>query len=176
MQQPTYPSEFCVRRHGVFADPNEAICNRFHTCKDGFQEGFTDCTAGLHFDPKTGICTWPEAAGRTGCAENPQSCLKNGNFCCDGRQVFTAEGLAVPHPSYVNLDDCQKFYVCLNNLVPQESSCPLGQVFNDKTSLCDYPENVPECQDFYANHPLSDVLNNQELQGSIREFIDRRAN
>ncbi|KAK8403985.1 hypothetical protein O3P69_000205 [Scylla paramamosain] len=153
LQQPTYPSEFCVRRHGIFADPNESVCGRFHTCKDGFKESSTDCSPGLHFDSKQGICTWPDSAGRVGCVENPQSCIKNGNFCCDGRPVFTADGLPVPHPSYVNLDDCQKFYVCLNNLIPQESSCPLGQVFNDKTSLCDYPENVPECRGWFRDHP-----------------------
>ncbi|MPC86298.1 hypothetical protein E2C01_081121 [Portunus trituberculatus] len=60
------------------------------------------------------------------------------------------------------------FLVCIVNVPP-----PSSHSYYSTSTLIPL---VSCSQDFYANHPLSDVLNNQELQGSIREFIDRRAN
>lgn len=71
----------------------------------------------------------------------PTECIDD--FCCEGAKDFTDfEGRLVPHPAFANLADCQKFYVCHNGVTPQEASCSLGQVFNDVTMMCDYPENV----------------------------------
>ncbi|XP_050692009.1 protein obstructor-E-like isoform X2 [Eriocheir sinensis] len=154
MQPATHPNEFCQRRHGVFPDPDPTICNRYHNCKDGYKEDTVDCTIGLHFDPVAGICTWPDAAGRVGCVEKVTECVKNGNFCCTGQEVFSADGVLLPHPSFIHEFDCQKFYICLHGKTPRESACALGQVFNDKTQLCDYPENVPECYGWYRDHEV----------------------
>lgn len=72
------------------------------------------------------------------------ACANNGAFCCTGERVINSQGVELPHPTYINPDDCQKFYVCLNGQTPQESSCSLGQVYNEKTMMCDFPEHVPE--------------------------------
>ncbi|WP_411027057.1 chitin binding peritrophin-A domain-containing protein, partial [Salmonella sp. s55033] len=38
LQEPTYPTPECVRRHGVFEDADPTVCNRFHVCKAGYVE------------------------------------------------------------------------------------------------------------------------------------------
>ena len=50
----------------------------------------------------------------------------------------------LPHPS-----DCQAYYVCQDGVTPDKRGCPKGQVFNKKTSSCDKPANVPDCEDTY---------------------------
>ncbi|XP_063593489.1 protein obstructor-E-like isoform X1 [Penaeus indicus] len=153
MQPASNFSVFCPRLHGIFAD--NQFCGKYYTCIDGLHT-VTECPAGLHFDRKTGTCAWAAAAGRTNCGDE-RKCIND--FCCEGAKDFTDfEGRPVPHPAFANLDDCQKFYVCHNGVTPQEASCSLGQVFNDVTMMCDYPENVAACADFYKNNPLFDVV------------------
>ncbi|ROT69664.1 protein obstructor-E isoform X1 [Penaeus vannamei] len=153
MQPASNSSVYCPRLHGIFAD--NQFCGKYYTCIDG-QHTATECSAGLHFDRKTGTCAWPAAAARTNCAEE-KKCIDD--FCCEGAKDFTDfEGRLVPHPAFANLADCQKFYVCHNGVTPQEASCSLGQVFNDVTMMCDYPENVDACADYYKNNPLFDVV------------------
>ncbi|XP_069961273.1 protein obstructor-E isoform X3 [Cherax quadricarinatus] len=153
LQNATYPSKYCPRRNGIFSDPDPAVCTRFYTCIKGLHT-VTDCTSGLHFDEQTGICNWPEQVARSGCEEDKMAaCTNNGAFCCTGERVINAAGVELPHPTYINPDDCQKFYVCLNGQTPQESSCSLGQVYNEQTTMCDFPENVPECKGWYKDHP-----------------------
>ncbi|XP_037792469.1 protein obstructor-E-like isoform X2 [Penaeus monodon] len=148
MQPASNSSVYCPRLHGIFAD--NQFCNKYYTCIDG-QHTVTECPAGLHFDRKTGTCAWEASAGRTNCADE-RKCIND--FCCDGAKDFTDfEGRPVPHPAFANLIDCQKFYVCHNGFTPQEASCSLGQVFNDVTMMCDYPENVPACVGWYRDHP-----------------------
>jgi len=43
-----------------------------------------------------------------------------------------------PHPN------CTLFYFCANGH-PKEIACSVGLYYNPKTTLCDYPANVPEC-------------------------------
>ncbi|RXG54220.1 hypothetical protein Avbf_11173 [Armadillidium vulgare] len=150
LQEPTFPSEICPRRHGFFADPDPTICDIFYTCKNG-RHTKTPCSPGLHFDEKTGTCAWPNIANRTGCGKKKQASV-NG-FFCPVEEVLNDQGMTIPHPSYPNEVDCQKFYVCLNGQTPQEAACNLGQVFNERTMLCDYPENVAECKGWYQNDP-----------------------
>lgn len=152
LQEPQFVSDYCPRKNGVFEDPDPTVCTRYYTCINGVHLS-TDCNPGLHFDVETGLCNYPKIVGRSGCVEKTRTCVKKGAFCCTGEKVFTAQGLSIPHPSYPDLEDCQKFYVCLNGIVPQESSCSLGQVYNEKTTVCDFPENVPECYGWYRDHP-----------------------
>ncbi|XP_042885547.1 protein obstructor-E-like isoform X2 [Penaeus japonicus] len=148
MQPPSNSSVYCPRLHGIFAD--NKFCNKYYTCIDGLHT-VTECPAGLHFDRKTGTCAWEAAAGRTNCADE-KKCIND--FCCEGAQDFVdGEGRSVPHPAFPNLVDCQKFYVCHNGINPQEASCSLGQVFNEETMMCDYPENVFACIGWYRDHP-----------------------
>ncbi|KAK7014053.1 chitin binding, partial [Halocaridina rubra] len=150
LQEPTFTSEQCPRKNGIFADPDPTVCNRFYTCINGHATP-TDCSAGLHFDETTGNCAWPESSGRTNCSSSSKTCV--GDFCCPDEVVVSADGVTLPHPTFPNLVDCQRFWVCLNGNTPQESSCSLGLVYNENTRLCDYPENVPECTGWYRDHP-----------------------
>jgi len=42
------------------------------------------------------------------------------------------------------LPDCGKFVVCDEGLAI-EITCQSGLYYNSATTLCDYPENIPEC-------------------------------
>ncbi len=53
--------------------------------------------------------------------------------------------------------DCQKFYRCVRSTVEGEYRlfnyiCPDRTVFNPQTSLCDWVENVPQCQKKVPKH------------------------
>ena len=45
---------------------------------------------------------------------------------------------------YSDPDDCARFYICLDKILPREQSCDLGLVFNERSKRCDDPKNVPE--------------------------------
>ncbi|XP_042222696.1 protein obstructor-E-like isoform X2 [Homarus americanus] len=174
LQEATYPSKYCPRANGIYADPDPQVCFRFFTCIQGLSTP-TDCITGLHFDETTGLCNWPDSVGRTDCvADKANTCTNNGAFCCTGEQVINNQGVLLPHPTFMDAEDCQKFYVCLNGQTPQESSCSLGQVYNDKTMMCDFPENVPDCVGWYENNPLFDVAYDDADGDGIRDFGDRR--
>lgn len=68
VEDPTFPSDYCPRRNGIFADPDSTVCDKFYTCKEG-RHTTTPCSPGLHFHMETGTCVWPAAANRIGCAE-----------------------------------------------------------------------------------------------------------
>lgn len=57
--------------------------------------------------------------------------------------VIDKFGQTIAHPKYPHPTDCQKFYICLNGLTKQESRCAGEEVFNETTSQCDEPANVP---------------------------------
>lgn len=79
------------------------------------------------------------------CAEKSES-----GFSCPKDQPKTdVRGQVVTHPRYPHPTDCQKFYVCLNGEDPRDLGCQLGEVYNDVTEMCDAPENVPGCEDWY---------------------------
>ncbi|XP_064111826.1 protein obstructor-E-like isoform X1 [Macrobrachium nipponense] len=171
LQPATFTSEFCPRKNGIFADPDPSVCSRFYTCIKGHATA-TDCTSGLHFDESTGNCAWPATANRVNCSETARACV--GDFCCTGSPVVTADGVTLPHPTYANVDDCQKFWVCLNGATPQESSCGLGQVYNERTMMCDYPEYVDECKDWYVGNPLFDAVYEDTNNDGRVDFGNRR--
>lgn len=93
------------------------------------------CPVGLVFNPKTGICTWPDEVGVKGC--NSQDIFE---FECPK----VNESVAVTHPRYADADDCQYFYVCVNGEIPRRNGCKLGQVFDEEKKHCDWSRNVPE--------------------------------
>lgn len=68
--------------------------------------------------------------------------LEDGFSCPEG-EVIGPNGRALPHPTFPHPDDCQKFYICRNGVMPQRGSCPAGTVYNEVSFKCDEPENVP---------------------------------
>ena len=60
-------SQNCPRQNGYFGHEDLHVCDKFFYCVDGHANMYT-CPAGLVFNPKTGICTWADEAGRTGCS------------------------------------------------------------------------------------------------------------
>lgn len=61
------PSQHCPRKNGYFAHEEKNICDKFYYCVDGKFNMIT-CPAGLVYNEKTGICTWPDEAKKKGCS------------------------------------------------------------------------------------------------------------
>ncbi|XP_017480134.1 PREDICTED: uncharacterized protein LOC108369524, partial [Rhagoletis zephyria] len=137
--QTPQPSQHCPRKNGYFGHEEDGVCDKFYYCVDG-QFNMITCPAGLVFNPKTGICTWPDEVGIKGCKS--QDIFE---FKCPK----VNESVAVTHPRYADPDECQFFYVCVNGDVPRRNGCKLGQVFDDDKKHCDWARNVPECADWY---------------------------
>lgn len=173
--EPPKSTKFCPRKNGFYAHPDAAVCNIFYNCIDGDALEMK-CTTGLHFDEYSGTCVWPDTAKREGCS-NLESKFRfasamilksisikffsrfslqleksESGFSCPKDQPKTdARGQVVTHPKYAHPTDCQKFYACLNGEDPRDLGCQLGEVFNEETEMCDAPENVPGCEDWYKD-------------------------
>ncbi|CAG0923057.1 unnamed protein product [Notodromas monacha] len=146
--QPAQPSPNCPRSNGYFAHPDPKECTKFFFCSDGVDNPIT-CPGGLIFDPKKGQCAWPEDAKREGCLAEELfefNCPKQSNQDFNGPQ-------RQQHPRFADPKDCQFFYLCIDGVTPRKNGCPLGRVFNQETGLCDEPENVLDCIDWYKDDP-----------------------
>nr|CAD7613865.1 unnamed protein product [Timema genevievae] len=148
--QPPQGNNNCPRKNGFFSHPDPSNCHVFYNCIGGEYTEIA-CTSGLHFDEYQGICVWPDTAGRTGCGKTEDK-LKDG-FECPKEVQADGRGQVVSHPKYAHPEDCQKFYVCLSGVTPRELGCTIGEVYNDVTQMCDAPENVPGCEDWYKDTP-----------------------
>ncbi|XP_004518792.1 protein obstructor-E [Ceratitis capitata] len=148
LQEPK-PSKFCPRKNGFFAHPDSSVCNIFYNCIDG-DALETKCTVGLHFDEFGGTCVWPDTAKREGCGA-AQKKSPSGFVCPTDRPKNDDKGQVVTHPKFPHPTDCQKFHVCLNGEDPRDLACQLGEVYNEETEMCDAPENVPGCEDWYKD-------------------------
>ncbi|XP_037810341.1 protein obstructor-E [Lucilia sericata] len=148
LQEPK-STKFCPRKNGFFAHPDESVCDIFYNCIDGDALEMK-CTVGLHFDEYSGTCVWPDTAKRENCGVVVKK--SNSGFECPKDQPKTDKrGQVVTHPRYPHPTDCQKFYVCLNGEDPRDLGCQTGEVYNDETEMCDAPENVPGCEDWYKD-------------------------
>ncbi|SPP85617.1 protein obstructor-E [Drosophila guanche] len=134
-------SQHCPRKNGYFGHEKPGICDKFYFCVDGKFNMIT-CPQGLVFNPKTGICTWPDEVGVTGCKSEDIF-----EFTCPK----VNESIAVTHPRYADPDDCQFFYVCVNGDLPRRNGCKLGQVFDEDSKNCDWARKVPDCADWYKD-------------------------
>ncbi|EDW88732.1 protein obstructor-E [Drosophila yakuba] len=146
--QTPQPSLHCPRKNGYFGHEKPGICDKFYFCVDG-QFNMITCPAGLVFNPKTGICGWPDQVGVTGCKSEDVF-----DFECPK----VNESIAVTHPRYADPNDCQFFYVCVNGDLPRRNGCKLGQVFDEEKETCDWARKVPDCADWYK-----DRLTDKEL-------------
>lgn len=93
------------------------------------------CPAGLVFNPKTGICTWPDETSKIGCTSEDVF-----NFSCPP----VNETFGRTHPRYADPDDCQFFYVCINGEIPRRNGCKMGQAFDERVKTCEWARKVPE--------------------------------
>jgi hypothetical protein len=152
LQEPQPVNKYCPRKNGYFAHPDPSVCDVFYNCNDG-EYIEQKCTGGLHFDEYTGTCVWPDTAKREGCA--PEKKQLTDGFQCPTEKVNDASGQVIAHPHFPHPSDCQKFYVCLNGIEPRELGCAAGEVYNEETTRCDNPENVPGCEDWYAEDAKS---------------------
>lgn len=160
LQQPI-PSTNCPRKNGYFGHKDESVCDTFYYCVDG-QFNMITCPSGLVFNPKTGICTWPDEAGKLGCSSKDVF-----EFTCP--KVNETE--AVTHPRYADPDDCQFFYVCINGETPRRNGCKLGQVFDEINKTCDWARKVPDCADWYKDRLTDaelDELENPKPKSTTR--------
>jgi Chitin binding Peritrophin-A domain len=137
----------CPRKNGIFRHPDVTICDIFYICVDGLHTE-EKCMAPLVFDESTGTCTWTRVAGRTGCVDK-KKVLTDG-FTCPKVEKFDKNGQIIVHPQFEHPDDCTKFYVCINGVEPRKIGCENDdEVYNGETKLCDKPENVPGCEDWF---------------------------
>lgn len=144
--EPPKSTQECPRRNGFFAHPDPTVCNIFFNCIEG-DPIEQKCTNGLWFDEYSGNCVWPDTSNREGCVDAAKKTADG--FSCPKVPKASSSGIAVAHPKYPHPTDCQKFYVCLNNLEPRDLGCQIGEVYNEETERCDAPENVPGCEDWY---------------------------
>ncbi|XP_026482999.1 protein obstructor-E [Ctenocephalides felis] len=148
LQEPQ-PTLHCRRANGYFEHENPNVCDKFYFCVDGKFNAIT-CPAGLVYNEKTGICTWPDEAKKSGCLAKDVFA-----FSCPA----VAEAEAGKHPRYADPSDCQFFYVCINGQTPRRSGCKLGQAFDERTNRCEWARTVPRCKDWYK-----DRLTDAELE------------
>lgn len=147
VEPPQGNTTHCPRKNGIFRHPDSTICDIFYICVDGLHTQ-EKCMAPLVFDESTGTCTWVDVAGRENCVAE-KKVLKDG-FTCPKVDKFDKNGQVIVHPQFEHPDDCTKFYVCINGIEPREVGCEnLDEVYNHETKLCDKPENVPGCEDWF---------------------------
>ncbi|KAI5699384.1 hypothetical protein M8J75_002064 [Diaphorina citri] len=109
--QPAKPSLHCPRQNGYFAHEDSTVCGQFYFCVDGKYNMIT-CPSGLVYNERTGICTWPDEAKKSGCSS--QEVFK---FSCP--KVPSEVGQT--HPRYADPEECQFFYVCINGETPRRN-------------------------------------------------------
>lgn len=63
--------------------------------------------------------------------------------------------------------DCSRYYSCVGER-PYEFKCPTPLLFNRKQSLCDYPENVKECN---VQCPSEEGVTMEPSLASCREYV-----
>lgn len=85
-------------------------------------------------------CVWPADASRL-CENVKRDVLDDGFVCPDG-DVAGPSGRILPHPTYPHPEDCAKFYICKNGVVPQKGQCEPGTVYNEESFRCTEPEFV----------------------------------
>lgn len=67
-----------------------------------------------------------------------------GEFHCPNTTESEGAWRAFSSPS-----SCRLYYICVDGLEPREHGCSQGKVFNQNTQVCDEPERVDGCEDFY---------------------------
>ncbi|XP_065575291.1 protein obstructor-E-like [Artemia franciscana] len=66
LQKPKGTSPFCPRLNGIHPHPDKSVCDRYYICTNN-KPTEAICSGGLVFDPRTGVCTYADLAGRPEC-------------------------------------------------------------------------------------------------------------
>lgn len=146
LQQPK-PTKGCPRQNGIYRHWDTQVCDKFVNCVDG-KPNEQACPPGLIYDDVKSNCAWPSDTIRKDCTNTRRELLDDG-FSCPLGEVILPNGRALPHPTFPHPDDCQKFYICRNGIIPQYGSCPPGSAYNDISFKCDEPENVKGCENWF---------------------------
>lgn len=141
--QPPLSAPHCPRLWGMYA--HETDCTKFWNCVDGHAHSFY-CPEGLAYNQYSAHCDWPDLVD--GCS--PEAMF---NFHCPSATDEEIQYFGDPRYPYPG--DCRKHFVCILTPEgvrrPRLLACDPGYVFNAATSLCDEPENVSGCQNYYSN-------------------------
>nr|XP_039249208.1 peritrophin-1-like [Styela clava] len=150
-QNPTVPpSEFNCADYpaGDAYYPSPTSCDEFYRCGvPGYTEAFKyTCPAGqVYYDPNT-RCEFeysvpPPCGTATTATGGPVNTIDpTPQHLCDGKNQGT----------FPVKDCCTKFYSCSGITEPETTTaqnCPSGLVYNKTHGYCDWPANVPECED-----------------------------
>ncbi|XP_031788148.1 uncharacterized protein LOC100678219 isoform X2 [Nasonia vitripennis] len=135
---------FACPHQGYFVHPKS--CNRFYRCVkfnqevDDYSVFEFDCPAGLAFDEKTEVCTWPGSISRGSACPGSSEIepVSRGRFRCPSRAGY-----------YADPNNCRWFFACYDlggsEMVPYEFRCPFGLVFDESRLICEWPWKVPNC-------------------------------
>ncbi|OXU19516.1 hypothetical protein TSAR_004676 [Trichomalopsis sarcophagae] len=145
LQEPQ-PTKDCPRANGYFKHEDPLNCDKFVNCIDGVAS-VMPCPPGLVYEEKKSSCVWAADATRT-CSDTNRETLDDG-FSCPVGDVIGPQGRVLPHPTYPHPDDCAKFYICRNGMVPQKGQCEEGLVYNEDSFRCTEADLVPGCEDYY---------------------------
>ncbi|XP_014220286.2 protein obstructor-E-like [Trichogramma pretiosum] len=145
LQEPQ-PSKDCPRANGYFRHEDPAMCDKFVNCIDGVAQ-LMPCPPGLVYEEKMSSCVW--ATDSTRLCSSPQREVLDDGFSCPTGDVIGPSGRILPHPTFPHPEDCAKFYICRNGMVPQKGQCEEGLVYNEDIFRCTEPESVQGCEDYY---------------------------
>lgn len=129
----------CKKDYGLY--PHENYCDYYYECVDG-EAILRQCPNGLAFSGRgRGLINNCDYAHRAGCPDEDgrvmgQSPAGSGN-CPWLFGIF-------PHQK-----SCTRYWHCWNGTGTAQM-CPFSLLYNEVEHACDWPENVPECQ----QHPL----------------------
>ncbi|XP_065568459.1 protein obstructor-E-like [Artemia franciscana] len=131
----------CSRLNGIFPSNK---CDEYLYCQNG-EEKNIKCDLGLVFDPKQGVCEFPDIARRPGCQS--EDIL---NFRCpikpEDEEYRFDDHERHPHPK-----DCRYYFKCMRNGMPRLGGCKTTEVYNPEIGVCDLAKNVKGCENYYKD-------------------------
>lgn len=98
----------------------------------------------------------------TGAAAQTTTTASPGQCSCPLTTTAPSGGGGTPEPNAIckkegnnpDPNDCGKFYQCVsyssNGWIVYTQSCPYATVFNPVNGVCDYPQTVPGCENYYV--------------------------
>ncbi|XP_077979894.1 uncharacterized protein LOC144435192 isoform X3 [Glandiceps talaboti] len=141
---------------GLYPHPTD--CTKYINCGSGL-EYVSSCQTGLLFNPRQLNCDWPQ---------NVPECTETRSSSTMVKLEQSSASIVVAHSSVTNTPvsrvdcstapdslypfpaDCTKYINCGSGL-EHVSPCPPGKVFNPRQRYCDWPENVPECDEIRSS-------------------------